>query len=975
MEQQSSGGGRSVLDRVLSRIDDRSAIFVFPSAVAADYWAGAAAAASGAVDLERFVAWDRFVEATLAEDRRSRRAANDPTRELFASAFLERNSAAARNGVALLKEFILPEHADSYAPFSSALARSLPALEGLFEKLPTGTADPYFSDLAAVRDSYRAFLERYGLYEPSWDRRPFRNNGFRWILFLPELVQDWPDYVDELVGAQGVELVGAADLASPGGTNAATGGTNAVAGGAAPAGVAPDAPESADAVLGAAASGVVAFASADEEAEWIVRVACVLVDRAGLRPSDIAVSAPDIDKIAPRLRREAKLRDLPLDIRHGRPLSRYPAGRLFSAIRELVSTRYSYRSMAELLLDRAFPWKDRAAAESLVEFGRRFRCIAGFVEDGVEIDVWERSFDRIAELPADRRPAFATAARYYRALKRDVEDIRRARTFEELKRRLAMFKTNRIDEKSLDADVDAALARCMEELSVLAETEAALPGLELRNPFGLFLSRLESITYVPQSRRPGVLVYDYRVAAGVAPAVHFVANMGQEAATVRYDPAPFLREDRKGLLGGAERDASADFVAAYRLSGTRVVFSWSQRSASGYAIPLRALISAGLPETTPVAARAAAGPDPVAAEEALYRSGNASPVGADRRPAATGPQFRARERLRATALAPRRLDGRFVSLARASGRNAADLREAVKASRADERGLPKLSPTDLDRYGGCPYSWFLAYPLGIAAQDTEPGAVDARDLGILYHRILERFFGRLGAETPRFRASELQAYRAVLREELRAALVERRNEEGAFQEEVFSILEPRLASHLEAFLERIAARLDGAALGAAEKNLRRDYPDLDVALTGKADLVYLRDEGLGLIDYKTGQTPSASALRADADGALGDHQMAAYVRLLETTAGERVVEATFASLELRTDRDVLSETEKPGRTGLPVAREEFEPELAAVDAILERVASSLEALSFPVPPPGRREACGSCDVFQACRIPYSGDRS
>jgi len=51
----------TIAETILQRLDDRSAYFVFPSAVPASFWAQRAAETTGKpVALERFIAWDDF---------------------------------------------------------------------------------------------------------------------------------------------------------------------------------------------------------------------------------------------------------------------------------------------------------------------------------------------------------------------------------------------------------------------------------------------------------------------------------------------------------------------------------------------------------------------------------------------------------------------------------------------------------------------------------------------------------------------------------------------------------------------------------------------------------------------------------------------------------------------------------------------------------------------------------------------------
>jgi hypothetical protein len=334
---------------------------------------------------------------------------------------------------------------------------------------------------------------------------------------------------------------------------------------------------------------LVRTASAVEEIRLVARFAVSLIEDAGLSPSDIAVSCPPSPTTRSAWPWNSASGDVPVDLRKGRPITEHPAGRLFSALASCRSTRWSYRALKDLLLDGAYPWKRKRDIDALMDFGQRFRCVSGYPENGREVDVWERSFERLRDQADELRIPLSTISTFYWKLKRDIRDIVEARSFAELKLKLMQFKTNNFDEKALSAETDRVFSRAAEELAKLAETEERLKGVRLEDPYSLFLTHLRSENYVHQAGEPGVTVYDYRVAAGTAPVVHIVMNATQGAASVRSDPAPFLREDRKLRLDISERDLSADFLAAYERSGSFALFTAADRGFSGYGVPHRVL--------------------------------------------------------------------------------------------------------------------------------------------------------------------------------------------------------------------------------------------------------------------------------------------------------------------------------------------------------------------------------------------------
>ncbi|OHE68112.1 MAG: hypothetical protein A2Z99_15335 [Treponema sp. GWB1_62_6] len=955
---------RSIESVIRTYLGDLSVRFVFPSAVASGFWSERSAelmlaeslasrsGSTGAVDLERFVAWDDFKAATLAADRDDRKPSNGAIRSLFSASLLAENAASAASGSALLKELIVPEHSGSYSSFVPSIARLLPALDGLFRRAPqSGSlgADPYFSDLAYIRDRYGAFLQANRLFEAAWDRMAFRPNAASWILFFPELAEDWDQYEAELTSVPGVRIFNIPSLA--------------------PSDDPP--PPSVVATNGKA----LRFRTGRDELRNLAASIRSLIDSDAVRPSDIAVSIPRIDDYSERLAQEFRLRDIPLDLRAGKPLAEHSVGRLLQAMAECASSRWSFRSIKDLLLDAAFPWKDERTIRNLIDFGLRYRCVSGYAQDGEDVDVWIRSFDRFRERETGIDLPLGSIRAFYLRLKRNVSGILHASDFEDLRRKLVQFESDFLIEEEMDESIDRVFSRVVAELASLAETQEAIVGLTIRDPFALFMTHLRGIEYVFQQEMPGVRVYNYRVAAGIVPAAHFVLNLTQDSATVRAESVPFLREDRKRLALAQERDLSAAFIQAYSLSGRAVVFHSADRGFSGPSIPHAGLSRPGIVQETAFAsARVDENPwelDRAAAlgRDNAPRSGAARPVG----PSSVQRAARAKSRELEGCSPP--LDMRRDPAA------AADLLEMIRnrLTRASEGA--RISPTDLNEFAACPYSWFLRRGLGIREKDTEIATVDQRELGSLYHRVLERLFIWIRETDGRFRAERLVVYKEALARETDAALAEAAVNEGAFQESVYGMLRGRLFASLAAYLDADSTRLDSAAITGAELPLRRPYDECGLALSGVADLVALKNDGTyALVDFKTGLMPRAADLVCDDEGAIGDYQLASYIRMIEASdpgtsgsAPPRVSEARFYSIDYREFRQLLADhPERRSRTGIPVDREEYDASLAAVDDAVQAVAGALGGAHYPVPAPGRRNVCFACRVSTVCRLPFAG---
>ncbi|MDR2110701.1 MAG: PD-(D/E)XK nuclease family protein [Spirochaetaceae bacterium] len=960
---------RPVLDYIIEALPDRDTRFVFPSAVSAQFWAWTAAVESrGPLGTDRFIAWDIFKAETLSVRREDRRAVNRAARTFFSFNLLRENSRGVQNNHPLLADYINPRYADACEAFIPSLVRLLPALNRIMKPLEHAGTGPYFGDLRLIRARYDRFLEEYRLYEPSWDRAPFASSGLRWILFFPELAEDWEEYAGELTERAAerdspLRIVRLDRIAPPRVPELKAGALPAVR-----------------RILPDYAERLIRFPSSREEYRWLALTVRRLLDEAGLGPEDMAISFPGLGDNHERLVLEFRLRDMTVDIRRGKALPEHPGGRIFAALAACPAGRWSFRALKDLLLDQAFPWKNRAVIDAFLEFGLRYRCVSGFTENGREVDVWERSFDRIRDSDEPVHLPIAAIKKFYRQLKRDIRNLNAAKTFSGLRKQWLIFEANHFDRARINPRTDQILARAMEALEELIETEEGLtgsgnspgilPGEDPEGrPFGrvfpVFQSYIKDIEYVYQSGAGGIPVYDYRVAAGIAPLAHFIINMNQEEATVLCGGVP-LREDRRDILNLRERDITPEFIGAYARSGVFPVFTASDRTFRGSAIPHR-MLEELLPNPPLKAETLRPLPDPYALEEDLVRSivpkipvpeGGPPEPGFPETPSSLQKQgWEARRVL--TAPPPRR-DIRKAAIGDSA------LRSALTERLSGKDGEYRISPTDLNAFLSCPFKWLLQKGLGIREKQTEIETIDQRELGILYHRILERFFTRLKGKGP-FLTTELPAYKIWLMEEVESALSEARSGEGAFQESVYEMLRERIAAALTDYLDADAETLEGCEVLGAEFPLRKNYSPAGPALSGIADLV-LREPGGGLVltDYKTAVLPGIPELIAGED-IPANIQMAAYIRMVEAD-GSRVTRARFYSIDNREFREVVAPEGSQKR--LPKSREEYETEVAATDRIFAGIAAAMETGFYPAPQD--RSRCVSCMVSPVCRAPFLG---
>jgi RecB family exonuclease len=897
---------------------------VFPSGAVALFWAEKTAKLTQKpISAERFIGWDDFKKATLSARRSSERKGalpiNHAIRTLFASNLLLENRKKK-----FLSEYIPPKFADGYHSFISNLPTFLPALDGVLKKAQFSN-DAYWVDMRLIHEKYARFLDERRLYEPSWNRSAFDSNGKTWLLFFPELIQDWDEYAEELsANNQAVNIARTADLARP----------------------------STEPIRW------MQFRSTAEEFSWLA-LTCRRLLAEQVRPEDIAVTVAG-GANAERLAHEFRRYGVAADLRQGKPLPKHPGGRIFAALSACKAKHWSFQSLKNLLLDKAFPWKDKEYIDLLMEFGVRFHCVSGFYENGREIDVWEETFMQKRNMEFGGRYVDSIWT-FYRRLKEDIQDILSAKKFSTLVKMLLQFEQNHFDKENMSQETAEIIGQSIKSLQKLVTIEEEYKENSSEfyteyagSAFPVFQAYIKEETYVFQSKEKGIPIYAYGVAAGVAPRYHFIVNMNQDDAAVIYDgQTSFLREDRKKQLDVQDRDVSEEFIRAYSLSGEKVIFSVADRTFSNPATPHRKL-----GELFGEAVEHEPSPNPYDVELALCET---SIYDTDAYPSPLQKQGWVAFNVligEPKGLDLRKKPIRNPGLAVMTARNLCTQKRFFYKGEGDAI-TERLSPTDLDEFLDCPFAWVLRRGLNVREKRTEIETLDQRDLGNLYHSILQKFFTWLKNDTGVFHSSDLENYKKRLNEEIKTAIDEAQNRDGYFQKPMFDMLRPRIKAALESYLEADAGTLDGCRVLGAEYPLHKNYTEERV-LSGVADLV-LEKNGYILTDFKTSYIPDVKDLYIAKTDFPKNIQMAAYINMLETGDSETaktVDTARFYSLDNREFRYVASE-ESP--------RSMYDDEVRAVDTLTALVMEAMRRGDYQTPERKPRKDCIKCSVSSVCR--------
>jgi ATP-dependent helicase/nuclease subunit B len=186
----------------------------------------------------------------------------------------------------------------------------------------------------------------------------------------------------------------------------------------------------------------------------------------------------------------------------------------------------------------------------------------------------------------------------------------------------------------------------------------------------------------------------------------------------------------------------------------------------------------------------------------------------------------------------------------------------------------RMSVSQLEKFAACPMQYFMHYTLGLRPRPVL--ALDSANMGTLYHRILERVYGRVIAGELAWPVCDARSLRAALEEEVEAAA---REVHGEIAEKIAGYEKQRertkrsLGIVLEADRRRACVGtmrpvgvevVFGKARG--ETGLRGGSPRLvklpvlrvemadgrHVAVTGKIDRVDAVGPEVSVIDYKSG---------------------------------------------------------------------------------------------------------------------------
>lgn len=282
---------------------------------------------------------------------------------------------------------------------------------------------------------------------------------------------------------------------------------------------------------------------------------------------------------------------------------------------------------------------------------------------------------------------------------------------------------------------------------------------------------------------------------------------------------------------------------------------------------------------------------------------------------------------------------------------------------SDDEGRLRISPTRLDRFWECPFSFLFSAALKVEERAYEIEWEDPRLIGALMHEILRRLFDRIAASDGRFDPIRGPAYRDLASKALSAVFSEWEARGDSLAPPVWFGLGQHLLERLDQFLTVEATQFGGLAVEALEKSYRRASGG--VLLEGRIDRVSGDKRGAVLVDYKRNNRlrPADLLGRATSKGP-SSYQIPFYIALLESV-GRKVRTAAYYDIEkgryhIVFDADGAKAWAGPDDLGRMLARTD-----AALRAMEERIRSGAWMV------PDDRSGCDECRLRAVCRMKYS----
>ncbi|MBO4508750.1 MAG: PD-(D/E)XK nuclease family protein [Spirochaetaceae bacterium] len=920
-----------------------------------------------AVPLERFIAWDKFKGEAVRGTEHDKKSIPSILRKFFVNSLIAQNASATDENV-LFKKLINPEFRADAASFSDWIARLLPSLKLWHEtikKHPEYKQDDEDSDYMELYNRYSAFLDANNFFEPSWIVPDFSSDGKHYILFYPETLEDYADYIDVFATCPDITIVSLPKTDS----------------------------KTSDIPC------IKYFDSRKELRRTILQIRKLCTgNTSSFRWDQITLNVPDLPTYRPYLERELTKYCVPFVIRAGFPLIQNTAGQVFTEIQNCFNSEFSYDSMRSLLLDEYIPWKTdlKILRENLIQEGNKMRCICGFDEpgpDSIHFDSWEEALSSTANQNT-------LELNFYRNLKHDISSICKSNSFDAIIQAWEIFKEHYLEKNDFSEAANAILGRCITELKNLAQIEndycnAGNSELKVSNHYDFFINELGKKTYAPQSKKTGISVYPYKLSAGAFFQNQFVIDSSQDNLEIQYKKLGFLSQEKRRLLGLQNQDktfnASKAFIRLYAAhfpdktqcepdTNDKIIrFSYAEDTFAGFAICHNALnqIEVNMEYLDD---------DDFILNEKKYMMGMtlSSPLKLSKAQKTQIENFHAFN----TPTEPEAAQNEVSSIV---------FDKVNYALKKDRDGKIVITQTDMNKFFPCPRKWIFSKVLSLKEESLDTDLMKNFDMGNINHKILELFMNDYyESQEPLPTCNDDDVFEnedkivEVLKKYALTAIHDSSKDysKSPLSQKMLGAQIDQITANILSFLHSFLkpnrpsgpninkkTRTEGYG-GCLVRGVEKPYSvksqDKNYNYYGKIDLILTSSEqntdadGWTIIDYKESSKPEAHDIKVNNDK-LGNFQMPMYISLIQ--ANEKVKDIDVARFYTVKGTET---TVAIDRNTQDFSQEDFEPTMEAFRNYsddFERIVSS----KVFEPDPDKvdiYEDCFKCNFKSVCRRNY-----
>ena len=950
-----------------------NSVFVFSTDVVMNSWIDwcithPQESGTDAVPLERFMAWDKFKGEAVRAKEEGKSSIPSILRKFFVRSLIAEN-AASPNNAPILKKIINPKYKKDAISFTDWIAKMLPSLKLWHDKISTAknyTLDEEDADFLELYKRYSAFLEKHELFEPSWIEPDFSSEGKNYIIFYPEILGDYADYINIFENCPEITIVNLPPLTAEETANE----TNQIL--------------------------CNKYSDSRKELRRTILQIRELAKEVGW--NEITLNVPDLETYRPYLERELTKYCVPFVIRAGYSLIKNTAGQIFAEIQNCYNSEFSYDSVRALILDEYIPWKEEysEARQNLIRAGNELRCICGFDEKRENgyiehFDSWESALsltsnENYRELD------------FYRKLKHDISAICKATSFSAVHSAWIIFRDKYLSLGEFSENANAIIGRCITELNKLIEIEESYctsenAALKITNHFDFYITELNSKTYTPQDKKTGVQVYPYKLTAGASFNHQFVIDSNQHNLEIQYPRLAFLNAEKRRTLGLDEDDkkfnASRAFIRLYdSLNDDKTVyFSFAEESFAGFAICHNALkeVKASNDELDKE--------DFILAEK-NYMLGKSSAeenstlkLSAAQKKQINWWQFFNSPEEDAEEYQPGEILKEKINEV---------LIENREKNLEEKDGKIIISQSDMRNFFPCHRKWLFSNVINLKEDSLDTDLMGPFDMGTINHKILELFMqDYLKSQEPLPTAVEGTFENE---DQIRARIKEYSQKAISCNTEDYSkcpLTQIMLTSQLDGIANHIMDFLHGflqanippekfnkssktqgyggCMVKGVELKLSAQNPDADYNYYGTLDLLLTSATqntdatGWTIIDYKNTKIPTAKSIMLDDEGKLGNFQMPMYISLIKKTKSTGEIDvARFYSIK--------GDSSSPAIDRYTDGKQEddFKPVLDAFKEYSEKFAD--DVYSGSLAPDSQQvdiyKDCISCSFKSVCRYNY-----